>query len=188
MATTLAPTRMSHQEFVALCHSSDLWLEQTRDGEIRVTPAGGNSSFANIEISGQLRDWWKQHRRGAIFDSSAGFHLPDGSTLSPDAAYATPEQIAPLTPRDREGFPPIAPAFVIELLSYTDRRPILREKMQDWLRNGVQLAWLIDPYARTVTVYQPGHEPAVHSELDIPGSGPVHGFTLDLREVWSKFD
>jgi len=57
--------------------------------------------------------------------------------------------------------------------------------MREWVDNGAQLAWLIDPERRAVEVYRPGREVEVHSDVDsIGGTGPVEGFTLELKPVW----
>lgn len=187
--SSFAPARISDEEFASLCRSTDLRLERTKDGEIRVNPpAGGNSSSGNSEISAQLHTWWKQHRRGRIFDSSGGFRLPDGSTLNPDASYATAEQMKGLSSKDREGFLPFTPVFIIELISYTDRLPIVQQKMLDWMANGALLAWLVNPYKRTVTVYQNGKTPYVFTGTKLRGAGPVEGFVLDLEAVWSYYE
>lgn len=78
-------------EFEELCAAnSDVALERTKEGAILVNaPAGSGSSDGNAEIVYQLRAWWKQHRQGRVYGSSAGVFLPDGSSLSPDAAYIT---------------------------------------------------------------------------------------------------
>ena len=49
-------------------------LERTKEGKIVVNPPTGlDSSSVNIEISWQLANWWRQHRKGRVFDSNAGF-------------------------------------------------------------------------------------------------------------------
>jgi Uma2 family endonuclease len=74
---------------------------------------------------------------------------------------------------------------VIELRSDSDRLPVLREKMREWIDNGTRLAWLIDPERRAVEVYRPGREPKIFENLEtISGEDPVVGFELDLRRVW----
>ena len=55
----------------------------------------------------------------------------------------------------------VTPEFVIELRSDSDRLRTLREKMQEWIANGVRLGWLINPKDRTVEIYRPGVEPEV---------------------------
>jgi Uma2 family endonuclease len=42
----------------------------------------------------------------------------------------------------------------------------MMHKITDYLRNGVELVWLIDPEARTVTVYRPDKGPRVYTETE----------------------
>lgn len=59
-----------------------------------------------------------------------------------------------LTPQQQDGFSPIAPDFVIELVSSSvlknQRYEYLQTKMQEYLVNGVRLDWLIEPFTKTV--------------------------------------
>jgi len=180
---------LSDEEFEKLCQASDAFLERTKEGIIRMNaPAGGSSSSGNNEISRQLGNWWIKHRRGRVFDSSGGFYLPDRSVLSPDASYITAEQAIGLTREDLAHFLRLAPAFVVELRSQSDRLSEVQQKMEDWVANGVQLGWLIDPEKRQVHVYRPGVTPVLESGLQISGSGPIAGFILDFEEVWRCYE
>jgi Uma2 family endonuclease len=181
---------LTDDEFERMSESSQ-WasLERSKEGTIIVNaPAGGMTSDGNREITTQLSNWWKQHRQGRAFDSSAGFFLPDGSMLNPDAAYVTADQLQGLTRRELSRFLRLAPAFVIELRSESDRLPPIEEKMISWIANGVQLAWLVDPYTKRVHVYEPGAAPRIESGNVIEGSGPVAGFVLNLEEVWRCYE
>ena len=58
--------------------------------------------------------------------------------------------------------------------------------MAEWIANGTQLGWLINPDTRTVEVYRSGREPEVLTAVDsVRGEGPVDGFVLDLRRIWN---
>ena len=46
------------------------------------------------------------------------------------------------------GFWHLCPAFLIELKSESDRLRPLRNKMQEYIENGAELGWLIDPEKR----------------------------------------
>jgi Uma2 family endonuclease len=70
--------------------------------------------------------------------------------------------------------------------SSSDRTRALKEKMREYLANGAQLGWLIDPDRRSVSIYRPNQEPETRTDIDsISGEGPVVGFVLDLSEVWN---
>jgi Uma2 family endonuclease len=191
MALTIPKLPLTNEEFERLCEGSDYQLERTKEGAIIMhPPAGLDSGSSNGEIITQLRNWWKQHRKGKTYDCNTGFFLPDGSTpRSPDAAYATSAQVGHLTPEQRRHFGYFVPAFIIELRSATDSLDALKRKMTDtWLANGMQLGWLIDPDKRNVWVYEAGREPRVEAGLHVVGSGPVEGFALSLAEVWQEYE
>jgi Uma2 family endonuclease len=181
---------LTDAEFEALCLSSE-WFryERTREGEILMNPpAGGFTGRGNAEITGRLHAWWITHRRGSVFDSSSAFFLPDGSVLSPDAAYVLPQKLRNLREDDLTGFPHLCPDFVIELLSPSDNLSKAQQKMVRWIENGVTLGWLIDPYQRQVHVYEPGCGVGMVSDAAIRGKGPVDGFVLDLKELWRCYE
>ena len=181
---------VSDAEFESLCRENpDVRLERTREGAVRMNPpAGGWTSSGNEEILGQLYGWWAKHEHGRIFDSSGGFRLPDGSTLSPDAAYLSEERLRTLPKEALRSFPRVCPDFLIELLSETDSLAGLQAKMDDWIANGARLAWLIDPYRREAWVYRPGMEPERVAAETLAGDGPVEGFVLYLGRVWKRFE
>jgi len=181
---------LSDEEFERLCERSDsVFLERSKEGTIIVNaPAGGMTSSGNNEIGRQLGNWWIQHRRGRVFDSSAGFFLPDGSVLNPDASYVTAGQLKGLTRDDLARFLRLAPAFVVELRSESDRLAAVTEKMDAWMANGVELGWLIDPYSKTVHIYEPGSTPRIETGSHIIGTGPVEGFVLDVEEIWRCYE
>lgn len=180
---------LSDEEFESLSSSAEaVKIERTKEGKIIVNPPTGlDSGSGNLEIGHQLRAWWKEHRKGKAFDNNTGFFLPDGSSFSPDAAYATDEQIKGLSAEARKHFGRFTPAFVIELLSSSDSLPKAKEKMEDWLANGAQLGWLVAPYNRNVWIYEAGKGPHVESAERVKGSGPVEGFVLELADVWNEF-
>jgi len=181
---------MSDAELEAFCLENDwVQVERTREGVIRMNPpTEGETSSANGEITGRLFAWWSEHERGIIADSSGGFYLPDGSMLSPDAAYMSPETQQRIEKGRRKGFFPVCPDFVIELFSDSDSLTEAKEKMARWIENGVQLGWLIDPYRRQVFVYEPGCETSLYTGKILKGNGPVSGFDLDLARIWRYYE
>lgn len=188
--TAILESRLSDAEFDEVCrrlNGMNLNLELTKEGTIRVmTPAGNKSSEANSEIIRQLRNWWHTHRQGRVFDSDTLFTLPDGSKLGPDAAYITAERLAGISREALDRFAAVAPSLVIELLSRTDSLTAAMEKMRDWVTNGVEVGWLIDPYQRHSYIF--GQRTFTSSASALYGAGPVAGFTLDLTEVWAAYE
>ena len=144
-----------------------------------------NSFVRRLDIEGQLWLWNRQTKQGKAFNSSTGFHLPNGADRSPDAAWIKLERWEKLTKEEQEGFAPICPDFVVELRSPCDSIETLRNKMQEYIENGAKLAWLIDRKNRQVEIYKQDKDIEV---LDHPsyvsGEDVLPGFILDLTEVW----
>ena len=187
---TLNPElRMTDDEYFDFCQiNRNLRLERTAEGEIIIAPpAGYESDRRNTEIVGQLSTWAKQDGRGKASGTSTEFILPTGAALSPDAAWLSNQQISRLSKEQRTKFPPVAPEFVIEVMSPSDRLPAAMQKMQEWIRAGVELAWLIHGDERTVYIYGAGQTDAEMRTgiLKLAGVGPVAGFELDLADIWA---
>lgn len=105
---------------------------------------------------------------------------------SADAAWTSYSRIDEIDPEGNAGFLHLCPDFVIEFKSESDGLLNLKEKMREYIANGAQLGWLIEPARRSVTIYRPGAEPETRAGIDsIAGEGPVAGFVLDLSYVWN---
>jgi len=180
--------RLTDEEYLAFCEANpDLSVERTREGEIVIVPPpGGESDFRTLEAGGILHEWAKRDGCGKPFGSSAQFLLPDGSGLSPDAAWVSNARLATLSKRERRQFLRLVPEFVIEVMSPSDRLAASQRKMRLWAANGVEVGWLIDADNRCVYVYRGTAEPRLVSDAEsISGEGPVEGFVLPLEEIWA---
>ena len=177
--------------FEEICASHpNLRVEQTSAGEVIImSPAGNESSFRNLEILAQLRNWAKRDGRGKVFDSNTVFRLPDGSKLGPDGAWVARSRYASFSPGERKEFLPLAPDLVVELKSQADRMPVLQRKMESWIANGVAAAWLIDADARLVWIYSAGQAVRkLEAPAVVPGQGPIAGFELVMNEIYIGLD
>ena len=164
-------------------------MEQEPNGEILVmTPTGFDTGSINRRIAQALGNWADEDGRGDVLDSSTGFRLANGAVRSPDAAWVSHGRVEALSKAQLEGFAPLCPEFVIELTSPSDRKKDVEAKVLDeWIANGAELAWLIEPKERRVTVYRPGQEAEVFEDpTSVQGTGCVAGFELVMERVWGK--
>jgi Uma2 family endonuclease len=178
---------MSDDQLLRFCAANEaLRVERDANGEILLmTPAGFKGSTINQRIGYLLYAWAEQDGRGVTTDSSGGYTLPDGSVRAPNAARVSFQRLETLSEQEQAGFAPVCPEFVIELRSPSDRLADLRAKMEMWVANGAEAAWLIDPERRVVEIYRPGDSPEVlHEPSSVQGTGPVAGFQLVMERVW----
>lgn len=187
LPATLTAGPMTDEEFTAFCADHpDLNFEMTAEGELIVmAPAHSDIGVCNAEVAGELRNWAKKDQRGHVGDSSTGFVLPNGARRSPDASWTLKSRVAKLETGKRKSFWHLCPDFVIEVKSDSDRMKNLQRKMAEYLEQGAQLGWLIDPEKRAVEIYRPNGEVEKLADINtLEGEGPVAGFVLDLTHVW----
>ncbi len=190
LPATLTVPPMTDEEFVAFCAKHpDLNFEMSAEGELIVmAPTNSDTGACNSEAVGILRNWARKDRRGLVCDSSTGFVLPNGARRSPNASWTLKSRVEELGSRKRGSFWNLCPDFVIEVRSESDRLKALQRKMAEYLSQGAQLGWLIDPPNRSVTIYRPNSEVETRSGItQIEGEGPLEGFVLDLTYVWDPF-
>jgi Uma2 family endonuclease len=180
-------TPMSDEELVRFCAANDfLRVERDANGEILVmTPAGIKTSRMNSRITRLLDEWAEQDGRGIAVDSNGGFTLPDGSVRAADAAWVHKSRWDALSDADQARFSPLCPDFIIELRSPNDSLAELKQKMAQWIANGVQVGWLIDPENKTVSIYRSAEqaETLTHPS-SVQGSGVMAGFELVMARIW----
>lgn len=176
---------LTDEQFHQLCQvNRDVRFERTVEGKLIIMPpTGWGTGKRNSKLSGQIWAWNEQMKLGEAFDSSTGFTLPNGADRSPDAAWVERERLETLNP-DPDKFLPLAPDFVVELRSASDNLKPLRDKMQEYMDNGVRLGWLINPKDQRVEIYRLGKEVEVlQSPTSLLGEDVLPGFLLDLRQI-----
>jgi Uma2 family endonuclease len=178
---------LTDDQFFQLCRNHpDIKFERSAKGELIIMPpTGGETGNRNVEIASEVVIWNRRAKLGIVFDSSTGFNLPNGGNRAPDVAWVRQDRWDELTPEQKEKFPPIAPDFVVELMSPSDRLSDVQAKMQEYLNSGVRLGWLIDRTTRRVEIYRLGQAVEVlEAPQTLSGEDVLPGFVLSLSIVW----
>ncbi len=183
----LSTEPITDEYFNQLCFlNPELKLETNNEGELIImSPTGSETGRKNSDLNYQLQAWNRKHKLGVVFDSSTGFTLPSEAKRSPDVSWISLERWNSLTPEEKKGFAPIAPDFVIELMSPTDDLLTVQEKMKEYMSNGVCLGWLINPEDKQVEVYRPGKVKEVLDHPNILANNDIlPGLIVELDSIW----
>ncbi|TAD96748.1 MAG: Uma2 family endonuclease [Bacteroidetes bacterium] len=165
----------------------NLRLEVNRFQKLVIAmPTFSNTGKYNAKLNGNLFVWNEENELGELFDSSTGFRLPETkSLLSPDMSWIENSRLEKLEKQD--GYFNIAPDFVGELRSDSDTLNELKEKMEEYIENGVRLGWLIDPKGEKVYIYRLNKENSVQSfEQKLSGEDVLPNFEVDLLKIFKK--
>ncbi|MBW4575783.1 MAG: Uma2 family endonuclease [Aphanothece sp. CMT-3BRIN-NPC111] len=179
--------KLTDDQFYQLCRANpDVKFERNAKGELIIMPpTGGETGNRNVEIAADFVIWNRQTKLGKVFDSSTCFKLPNDADRSPDVSWIQQERWDALTPEQKEKFPPIAPNFVLELMSPTDSLKETQSKMQEYMDNQVRLGWLINRKTRQVEIYRLGQRVEVlESPTELSGEDVLPGFVLNMQIVW----
>jgi Uma2 family endonuclease len=166
--------------------NQELRIERTAEGDLVIMPPeGGETGNRSMLLGTFLTQWALQDGTGVTFGSSTGFILPNDAMRAPDAAWVRRSRLATLTADQKQKFLPLCPDVVVEIRSPSDRLSTLQQKMQEYLDNGAQLGWLIDPPSRALYVYRPNRPvERLEQPATIAGDAVLPGFSLDLQTIW----
>ncbi len=179
---------LTEEQFYMLCaDNNELRLERDKDKNIIVmTPSFSKTGMYHSNIGYELNVWNKKNKSGIVFDSSAGFTLPNTAMRAPDVSWISNERWNSLSEKEKDKFAHVCPDFVIEVRSDSDSLKQQKEKMEEWITNGCRFAWLIDIENKTTLIYKPNTEITEQPfTTTLSGENILPGFELKLSEIIS---
>ena len=182
---TTTETRLLTADDLLRLYSEGVRGELIRGVLCETMPAGHRHGSIVANLVGELRAFVKPRRLGWLVASDSGVWLerdPD-TVREPDVAFTSAEKI----PLDAEipGYAEVVPDLVVEVASPSDSRREVHDKAQMWLRNEVNLVWVVHPDARTVDVYRADGTVTTLGENDsLDGHDALPGFTCDVSAIF----
>ena len=132
--------------------------------------------------------WWfmqvEEAGLGWMYSAPFDVFLSETSIFQPDLLFVSRERAHIITELNVQG----APDLVIEILSPSDPRRDTVRKRVIYERHRVGEFWLVDPYARNITVLtlgEYGYETAgIYGEGDTLTSPTLPGFALNVSDLF----
>ncbi len=139
------------------------------------------------ELIRVLGNHCSQHRLGWIFPGGdtgyQGFPGSPRTVRKPDVSFVrygrfSDEQLP-------DGYARLAPDLAAEVTSPNDEYEQVLEKIEEYLRAGVRLVWVISPRNRIVHVYRAnGSVHVLHENDDLDGEDVVPGFRCPVPDLF----
>ena len=127
-----------------------------------------------------LGSYIRENNLGRLFANETTFQLGD-RVVKPDAAFVSTER---LSEDELKGFS-VAPDLAIEIVSPSDKHYDVIEKALAYLKAGTRLVWVIEPIAKTVTVYRSETDiTLLNYEDTLTGEDVVEGFSCAVAELF----
>lgn len=148
---------LSQEEFALWARGRLAWdpnRYELLNGRIIMTPPAGypHGSIESRVVS-LLSSFAAAHDAGEVLGSSQGIELPSGSMVAPDACLVSRDRWNAMPPPEVGAFLKVVPDLVVEILSLSTASHDRGEKKAIYERDGVREYWLIDPRARSVTIF-----------------------------------
>ncbi|MCA9263839.1 MAG: Uma2 family endonuclease [Planctomycetales bacterium] len=149
-----------------------------------MAPAGGRHGQIAMRIGSMLEQYVREHQLGVVFAAETGFLLscnPD-TVRAPDAAFASHETLKEVD--TLEGYVPVAPDLVIEVVSQYDASSEVESNARMWLDAGTRLVLVVDPNTETIRAYRDPSTIEVRCAGEIlDASQVVKGWILQVDDV-----
>ncbi|MCA1618309.1 MAG: Uma2 family endonuclease [Acidobacteria bacterium] len=167
-------------------HGNDCLLELIRGEVRRMSPTGITHGVICTRVGGDLRSFVEANDLGVVCGAETGFILerdPD-TVLGADAAFISHERLATVENPDKFG--PFAPDLAVEVLSPSNTRREMEEKIALYFGGGARAVWVFNPKKRTAAVYTSPSDVRVFGEQDVLEGGEVlPGFRLELAKLFA---
>jgi Uma2 family endonuclease len=167
-------------------NGNDCRLELVR-GELKVmSPSKPLHGIICARIAAELSNFVREHDLGVVVGAETGFIVerdPD-TVLGVDAAFISHERLS--TIEDLDKFAPFAPDLAVEVLSPSNTRREMEEKVALYFGAGARAVWVFDPKKRTAAVYASPSDVHVLNEPEtLEGGEVLPGFTPDLARLFA---
>ena len=155
-------------------------------GKLRkIPPAGFEHGTRTMAIGWRLAQYVSENRLGCVLAAETGFRIsqnPD-TVRAPDVAFVRQASI------DQQGmhtgYWDGAPDLAVEIISPSDTYAEVVEKVDEWLRAGCAMVWVVNPRREMVEVFRPaGGFTVLGGDDTLEGGDVVAGFRCRIRDLF----
>jgi Uma2 family endonuclease len=149
------------------------------------------ASRVEITLGRMLDVYCVENDLGWVVGPSCGYRCfpwKPGRVRRPDISFITRWRL-PASARWSEGYVTIPPDLAIEVTSPSDGVYELEEKVEEYLRAGVRLIWVIHPEVQAIQVIRgDGSGSRIRSGDDLSGEDIVPGFRCPVTSLFPASD
>jgi Uma2 family endonuclease len=175
------------EEFLALCERpeyADTQLELDEGRLVVMALPGELHGAVCVLVIRALLAYLERGGQGRVISNDVGLVLQLDPPVVRGADVAYYRETVPLSEL-AAGPPKRLPDLVVEVLSPSDRLGMVMRKVQQYLRAGIAMVWVVDGESRNVTVYRSGREPRVLEENEVlDGEDVLPGFTCAVADLF----
>lgn len=183
---TVTTKPMTADEFFLLPKPRNGVRQELVKGEvIEMPPPGFEHGRVMLNLGYLVKHFLKQHPIGtAVAETGVQTERNEEDTVrGPDLSYYSNERF-PLGKRVVK-YHDLPPDLCVEILSPSNTRKELREKIEEYFEVGVRMVWVVDPEDRSALVLtEPDKGQTLYGSAELSGGEVLPGFTCKVAELF----
>ena len=170
------------------------WYTELDKGRVVYMPAVKDHRHGWIldNLVSELSPYVKRQKLGRLTYQQEGYDISqpgdEGETVwMPDLGFVCKERLPIVeAARAEKRYAPLAPDLAVEIVSPSQTRSELAERVQRWLAAGTRLMWVIWPDEHKVDVWTPDEVLRTLNASDLlDGLDVVAGFTMPVADLFT---
>jgi Uma2 family endonuclease len=189
MPATVETNRKVWTETELAALPDDGYTHELVNGELVMSPKN-NWLHGKIcmRLSTAMKSFADLHRLGAVWNSSTGFWMENLNCRASDISFVRKERLRGLKRREAKFFQG-APDLAVEVLSPSNTRREVDERLSDYFSSGAQLAWVIDPERELVEIcHAPTQRRLLGSGAMLDGEQLLPGFQYPVADLFKEWE
>ena len=191
MSVTVEPPRKVWTEAEIQALPDDGYIHEVVNSELVMSPKNNfEHERIGMRLSTALEVFNQSHRLGAVLGSSFGCWMHNRNCRAPDISFIPKARLLSLgfTPSTRKFFPG-APDLAVEILSPSNRRPEIDDRLKDFFASGTQICWIINPDDECVEIcHSPTDRKLLGSGALLDGEHLLPGFQFPIADLFKGWD
>lgn len=182
MAIAPPPTRFTPEDLLTMPHGDRYELV---DGQLVEKSMGNEADWIAGEVFRRLANFVAEERLGWAYPETSYqcFDEDPARVRRPVASFIGSGRL----PQGRlpSGHCRIAPDLAVEVVSPNDTFSEVQVKVEEYLRAGVRVVWLVDPAARIIEVVRGGGQPQrLHESDELRDDELLPGFRCRVGDLF----
>ncbi|MCC7449169.1 MAG: Uma2 family endonuclease [Anaerolineae bacterium] len=164
---------------------------------IAVSPTKLGHSYTANWLTDQLNRFAVPHRLGRAFNETPFILVPPDDpnwvkgSFVPDVMFVRADRLIAYrqaNPDWKEQPMALVPDLVVEIISPTDRYADVDDKVAQYLKEGVNLIWVLNPRRRTVTIHEAGsnQQTTLTDDQMLTGGQLIPGFEVKVAAMFDS--
>jgi Uma2 family endonuclease len=183
------PPGTATEQDMLLLVERDKRMVELIDGTLVEKGVGSIESIIATSIATAISNFIKPRKIGIVAGEAFMARMRTGRVRMPDVSFVSfdrfPDRIFPKSP-----ITPLGPDLAVEVLSVTNTRAEMDQKLKEYFSSGTRLAWIADPDTETLEVYLSPEKPVRVLTIaeSVDGGDVLPGFSMTLQDIFHPYE